>query len=162
MQKCLQWFTATKRPAAAELSFFTPLGAYVEENLEIQAWHGTSQHRKILLVKQVFDRDLHGKISPGYGEKFFDRHVAHKIRRYISRDRVVVARHGEAFAIPTPFVEQPPAFPCQPRRYRRRELRYIDQLFADGLEGVHEKLPSAPTCQSRFQVRSKPAFNSTP
>ena len=140
MQKCLQWFTAIKRPAAAELSFFTPLGAYVEENLEIQAWHGTSQHRKILLVKQVFDRDLHGKISPGYGEKFFDRHVAHKIRRYISRDRVVVARHGEAFAIPTPFVEQPPAFPCQPRRYRRRELRYIDQLFADGLVALAHRL----------------------
>lgn len=40
------------------LFLFTPLGAYVEENLEIQARHGTGQHRKVLFIEQVFNRCL--------------------------------------------------------------------------------------------------------
>lgn len=33
------------------LFLFAPLGTYIEENLEIQARHGTRQHRKVLFIQ---------------------------------------------------------------------------------------------------------------
>ena len=146
----------------------------IEEEFVIQARHRTRKHRFVLLVEEIVDHPLDREVGPSQRKGLFERNVTHEIGFHAADLRLhAVVRRGEAFAVITPLVNEPPRPVSQPSGHRSRIFGDIDQLLADRLvvpatgsplliEGVHEKLPSAFNCQSGAGCQSSPAFNSTP
>ena len=41
-----------------------PLWCDANEYLEVDAWHGAREHRKVLLVEEIIDQTLKAKLGP--------------------------------------------------------------------------------------------------
>ena len=106
-----------------------------DEKLEVDAGHGAGQHREVVLVEKVVDGEFQLDVHRFEKQPFLQRDVAHEILGQVSGERVVVARHGEAFRIVGPLVEEAPCFPREPPRERGGMLRHVGKLLAHRLVG---------------------------
>ena len=87
------------------------LRSNADEELEVDARHGTREHRQIFLVEQVVDGSLQREFGPFQGKATFQCQVVHEVARELSGEGDVVRRQGEPLAIITPLGEERPAFP---------------------------------------------------
>ena len=69
------------------------------------------KRQEIILVEEVVDGEFQLQIQGLERKPLFERDVAHEILRQVSRQRVVVARHGETLRVIGPLVEERPRAP---------------------------------------------------
>ena len=121
-------------PATPLLPSPAPARPDVEEEFVIQARHRTRKHRFVLLVEEIVDHPLDREVGPSQRKGLFERNVTHEIGFHAADLRLhAVVRRGEAFAVITPLVNEPPRPVSQPSGHRSRIFGDIDQLLADRL-----------------------------
>ena len=89
-----------------------PLWFDGDKELVVSAGHGAREHRDILLVEEVIHLHLERAVGPSKAKESLQMHIIHIIGYKNSRQRAVVARHGETLRVVRPTIAHTPTAPA--------------------------------------------------
>ena len=129
----LQYLTDQWTINSDSLIWRLPFRSEGEQELEVDAGHGTRHHGEIFFVKEVVDDEFGGEIEGTPPEEALERKGVHVVSREIAREGFLTGSLSVTAGVVEPFVMKGPVMPREAEVGAGRHAGHVRDLMAEAI-----------------------------